>query len=110
MRIPRSLWELAEYSQGLVLVTGPAGCGKTTTLAAFVDRINRSGAGLVFVGLGCPKQDLFAYEHRHAIKAVQVCVGAAFDFHAGSFFHSERRNGLRRASCASLGRMGARPG
>jgi exopolysaccharide biosynthesis WecB/TagA/CpsF family protein len=48
-----------------------------------VDRINRSGAGLVFVGLGCPKQDLFAYEHRHTIKAVQVCVGAAFDFHAG---------------------------
>jgi twitching motility protein PilT len=40
--IPRSLWELAEYSQGLVLVTGPAGCGKTTTLAAFVDRINRT--------------------------------------------------------------------
>jgi N-acetylglucosaminyldiphosphoundecaprenol N-acetyl-beta-D-mannosaminyltransferase len=48
-----------------------------------VDRINRSGAGLVFVGLGCPKQDLFAYEHRHTIKAVLVCVGAAFDFHAG---------------------------
>jgi exopolysaccharide biosynthesis WecB/TagA/CpsF family protein len=48
-----------------------------------VDRINRSGARLVFVGLGCPKQDLFAYEHRHTIKAVQVCVGAAFDFHAG---------------------------
>ncbi|HKB70012.1 MAG TPA: PilT/PilU family type 4a pilus ATPase [Thermoanaerobaculia bacterium] len=40
--VPRSLWELAEYSQGLVLVTGPAGCGKTTTLAAFVDRINRT--------------------------------------------------------------------
>jgi len=39
--LPRSLWELTEYTQGLVLVTGPAGCGKTTTLAAFVDRINR---------------------------------------------------------------------
>ena len=48
-----------------------------------MDRINRSGVGLVFVGLGCPKQDLFAYEHRHTIKALQVCVGAAFDFHAG---------------------------
>jgi exopolysaccharide biosynthesis WecB/TagA/CpsF family protein len=50
---------------------------------AVVERINRSGAGVVFIGLGCPKQDLFAYEHRDAIKAVQVCVGAAFDFHAG---------------------------
>ena len=50
---------------------------------AAVDRINGSSAGLVFVGLGCPKQDVFAYEHRRAIRAVQVCVGAAFDFHAG---------------------------
>lgn len=51
---------------------------------AVVERINNSGAGLVFIGLGCPKQDIFAYEHRDRIKAVQLCVGAAFDFHAGS--------------------------
>jgi twitching motility protein PilT len=38
--LPESLWELTTYSQGLILVTGSAGCGKTTTLAAFVDRIN----------------------------------------------------------------------
>ena len=56
-----------------------------------VDRINRSGAGLVFVGLGCPKQDLFAYGHRHTIKAVQVCVGAAFDFHATAIVDGSRR-------------------
>lgn len=49
-----------------------------------VARINRSGAGIVFVGLGCPKQDEFAFEHRQQIRAVQVCVGAAFDFHAGA--------------------------
>jgi len=48
-----------------------------------VQRINASGAGIVLVGLGCPKQDLFAYDHRDRIRAVQVCVGAAFDFHAG---------------------------
>lgn len=48
-----------------------------------VDRINQSGAGLLLIGLGCPKQDLFAYEHRATIRPVQVCVGAAFDFHAG---------------------------
>jgi exopolysaccharide biosynthesis WecB/TagA/CpsF family protein len=51
--------------------------------AEMVERINSSGAGLVFIGLGCPKQDVFAYEHRDKIRAVQVCVGAAFDFHAG---------------------------
>jgi exopolysaccharide biosynthesis WecB/TagA/CpsF family protein len=48
-----------------------------------VARINGSGAGIVFIGLGCPKQDHFAYEHRGRIEAVHVCVGAAFDFHAG---------------------------
>jgi exopolysaccharide biosynthesis WecB/TagA/CpsF family protein len=48
-----------------------------------VRRINDSGAGVVFIGLGCPKQDEFAYAHRTRIRAVQVCVGAAFDFHAG---------------------------
>ena len=52
--------------------------------AAFVRRVSDSGAGLLFLGLGCPLQETFAYEHRHAIKAVQLCVGAAFDFHAGN--------------------------
>ncbi len=40
--LPESLWDLTTYSQGLVLVTGSAGCGKTTTLAALVDRINET--------------------------------------------------------------------
>jgi exopolysaccharide biosynthesis WecB/TagA/CpsF family protein len=48
-----------------------------------IDRINNSGAKLVFLGTGCPKQEVFAYEHRESIKGVQLCVGAAFDFHAG---------------------------
>jgi exopolysaccharide biosynthesis WecB/TagA/CpsF family protein len=51
---------------------------------ALVRRIEQSGAGIVFIGLGCPKQDRFAHEHRQSIPAVQVCVGAAFDFHAGA--------------------------
>jgi len=62
-----------------------------------VQRINASGAGIVFIGLGCPKQDLFAYEHRDRIRAVQVCVGAAFDFHAGALPQSPawmQRRGL----------------
>lgn len=50
---------------------------------AIVAEINASGAGIVFIGLGFPKQDLFADAHRDRIRAVQVCVGAAFDFHAG---------------------------
>ena len=50
---------------------------------AVVERINKSGAAIVFIGLGCPKQDVFAYEHRESIHAIQICIGAAFDFHAG---------------------------
>jgi exopolysaccharide biosynthesis WecB/TagA/CpsF family protein len=51
---------------------------------AVVRRINESGAGILFVGLGCPKQDHFAADHADRILPVQVCVGAAFDFHAGT--------------------------
>jgi N-acetylglucosaminyldiphosphoundecaprenol N-acetyl-beta-D-mannosaminyltransferase len=51
---------------------------------AVVRRINSSGAGILFIGLGCPKQDHFAADHADRIRPVQVCVGAAFDFHAGT--------------------------
>ncbi len=50
----------------------------------FTREINESGAGLVFLGTGCPRQEIFAYEHRNSINAIQLCVGAAFDFHAGN--------------------------
>jgi N-acetylglucosaminyldiphosphoundecaprenol N-acetyl-beta-D-mannosaminyltransferase len=52
--------------------------------AFMIHRINQSGAGIVFIGLGCPKQDHFGYAHRTQIQAVQMLVGAAFDFHAGA--------------------------
>jgi exopolysaccharide biosynthesis WecB/TagA/CpsF family protein len=48
-----------------------------------VRRINDSGASIVFLGLGYPKQDRFAFAHRERIRAVQICVGAAFDFLSG---------------------------
>ncbi len=52
--------------------------------AQVVRAVRESGARLVFIGLGAPKQDLFAFEHRDRFDAVQICVGAAFDFHAGT--------------------------
>ncbi len=52
--------------------------------AESVERINASGAGLVFVGLGCPKQEHWMLAHRGRINAVMLGVGAAFDFHAGT--------------------------
>jgi len=52
--------------------------------SAVVDRINRTGADIVWVGLGTPKQEQWMYEHVGRIEApVLIGVGAAFDFHAG---------------------------
>jgi N-acetylglucosaminyldiphosphoundecaprenol N-acetyl-beta-D-mannosaminyltransferase len=52
--------------------------------AQVIERINTSGAGVVFVSLGCPKQERWMAEHRGAVRAVMIGVGAAFDFHAGT--------------------------
>ena len=49
-----------------------------------VRAITQSGAAVVFVGLGCPRQEIWAYENRAALSMPAVCVGAAFDFHAGT--------------------------
>jgi len=75
---------------------------------AAVDRINVSGAGIVFVGLGCPKQERWMAEHRGRINAVMIGVGAAFDFHAGTVQRAPawmRDNGLE-----WLHRLASEPG
>jgi N-acetylglucosaminyldiphosphoundecaprenol N-acetyl-beta-D-mannosaminyltransferase len=41
-----------------------------------------SGAQLTFVGLGCPRQEVWAYEYRDLLPMPIIAVGAAFDFHA----------------------------
>jgi N-acetylglucosaminyldiphosphoundecaprenol N-acetyl-beta-D-mannosaminyltransferase len=51
--------------------------------AAAVERIASSGARLLFVGLGCPKQENWIMEHVGRVPAVMLGVGAAFDFLAG---------------------------
>ena len=42
-----------------------------------------SGARILFVGIGCPKQDYWMAAHKGRIPAVMLGVGAAFDFHTG---------------------------
>lgn len=49
-----------------------------------LDAIRRSGARILFVGLGCPKQERWMDAHRGRVPAVMLGVGAAFDFHAGT--------------------------
>jgi N-acetylglucosaminyldiphosphoundecaprenol N-acetyl-beta-D-mannosaminyltransferase len=46
-------------------------------------RIRGSGASMVFVGLGCPRQEIFAFEFREILQMPILAVGAAFPFLAG---------------------------
>jgi N-acetylglucosaminyldiphosphoundecaprenol N-acetyl-beta-D-mannosaminyltransferase len=47
------------------------------------ERVHASGASLLFVGLGCPRQEVFAYEFRDVLGIPVLAVGAAFPFLAG---------------------------
>ncbi|MGH8879351.1 MAG: WecB/TagA/CpsF family glycosyltransferase, partial [Stackebrandtia sp.] len=47
-------------------------------------RIASSGARLVLVGLGCPRQEIFAHAMRPLLDMPLMAVGAAFDYHAGN--------------------------
>lgn len=47
------------------------------------EEIAASGAEICLVGLGCPRQEVFVYEHRNLLDMPMLAVGAAFDFHAG---------------------------
>lgn len=49
-----------------------------------VKKINESGAQIVWVGLGAPKQEKWMYEHQSTVNALMLGVGAGFDFHAGT--------------------------
>ncbi len=52
--------------------------------AQIANRVRQSGAQIVFVGLGCPRQEVWAYEFRDRLKMPVVAVGAAFPFMAGT--------------------------
>ena len=70
--LPPVLAEFAQQHQGLVLVTGPTGSGKSTTLAAVIDRINTNRACHILT-----IEDPIEYVHEHKRSAVnQREVGA----------------------------------
>ena len=64
---------------------------------ALVEQINNSGAGIVLVCLGCPKQEYWMAEHIGKIQAVMIGVGAVFPVYAGIQKHAPkiiRENGM----------------
>jgi twitching motility protein PilT len=64
LQLPPVVAKLAEKPRGLVLVTGPTGSGKSTTLAAMVDKINREWKGHIIT-----VEDPIEFIHRH-----QQCI------------------------------------
>lgn len=51
---------------------------------SYINAINQSGAHICFVGLGCPKQEIWMIENKNKINGVMLGLGAAFDFNAGT--------------------------
>jgi twitching motility protein PilT len=71
LHLPLSLAELVKPQRGLVLVCGPTGSGKSTTLAALVGEVNRSEARHIIT-----IEDPIEYEHRNAKSIIeQVEIG-----------------------------------
>jgi twitching motility protein PilT len=71
LELPASLSELMKPTRGLVLLCGPTGSGKTTTLAALVGEVNRSAARHIIT-----IEDPIEYEHRNASSIIeQIEVG-----------------------------------
>lgn len=58
--IPEEVLRVARFQKGLVLVTGPAGAGKSTTLACMIDRLNHERSGHIIT-----MEDPIEYVHRH---------------------------------------------
>ena len=84
---------LAKYPGLIIAGTEPSKFRKLTPQekAELAERIRGSGARIVFVGLGCPRQEVFAYEFREAISLPLLAVGAAFPFISGELKQAPRR-------------------
>lgn len=75
--------------------------------ARVTDAIRESGVRILFVGLGCPKQERWMSAHRDQLSCAMVGVGAAFDFLAGH--KRQAPHWMRRAGLEWLFRLGMEP-
>ena len=71
------------------------------------EAIRGSGARIVFVGMGCPRQDWWVFHMRKRISLPMLAVGAAFDFHAGLV--QQAPPALQRAGLEWLYRLSREP-
>jgi exopolysaccharide biosynthesis WecB/TagA/CpsF family protein len=76
-------------------------------LDLIAEEIRASGARLVLAGLGCPRQEVFAYEMRGRLGMPVLAVGAAFDYHAGLLREPPER--IQRLGLQWLWRLASEP-
>lgn len=76
--------------------------------ADITTRINNSGAGILFVGLGCPKQEFWMDAHANHLKPVSIGVGLAFALIAGT--KRQAPAWMRTSGLEWLFRLGQEPG
>jgi N-acetylglucosaminyldiphosphoundecaprenol N-acetyl-beta-D-mannosaminyltransferase len=50
----------------------------------YIETINNSGVQILFVGLGCPKQEIWMANHKGKVNSTMGGVGAGFDFLSGT--------------------------
>lgn len=67
-----------------VMISPPYGETSKEVAQGHIDAIHAAGTQILYVGLGCPKQEFWMARHRGRVQAVMLGVGAAFDYHAGT--------------------------
>ena len=74
---------------------------------AFVNHINESGVKILFVGIGCPKQERWMAEHKEKLSCVMLGVGAVIDFMSGN--KPEAPAWMQKAGLEWVFRLGCEP-
>jgi twitching motility protein PilT len=78
LNLPQVLMSMTDVSNGLILVTGPTGSGKSTTLAAMLDRLNQNEPGHILT-LEDPIE--FVHQHKTCIVNQREIGSDSLDFH-----------------------------
>ena len=81
---------LSQFPRLRIAAMMPSRFGRVTPdeQAAVADRIDSCGADILFVGLGCPRQEVWLFENRERLRMPILAVGAALDFHAKHIHHA----------------------
>ena len=93
-----------------IAVALPSRFGRVTPQeqAELARQIAASGTDILFVGLGCPRQEVWLYENRARLAMPMIAVGAAFDVHPRRLAHAPGR--MQDCGLEWLFRLGREPG